>query len=75
MGRHLSPPYVRWYWSADTVFWQLSTDYNIDVQPVFSWAVKQLESLILNIGCPVMRTDGRSVYGHVITVEWVDLLS
>ena len=31
---------VRWYWSADTLFWQLSIDHNIDVQLVFSWAPK-----------------------------------
>ena len=31
---------VRWYWSADTLFWQLSIDHNIDVQLVFSWAAK-----------------------------------
>ena len=23
---------VMWYWSADTLFWQLSTDHNMDVQ-------------------------------------------
>ena len=26
------------YWSADTLFWQLSIDDNIDVQSAFSWA-------------------------------------
>ena len=31
---------VRWYWSADTLFSQLSIDHNIDVQLVFSWAPK-----------------------------------
>ena len=31
---------VRWYWSADTLFWQLSIDDNIDVQSAFSWAPK-----------------------------------
>ena len=31
---------VRWYWSADTLLWQLSIDHNIDVQLVFSWAPK-----------------------------------
>ena len=31
---------VGWYWSADTRFWQLSIDHNIDVQSVFSWAPK-----------------------------------
>ena len=65
---------VRWYWSADTLFWQLSIDHNIDVQLVFSWAPKLAKSVRVNIGCPVVRTDGRSavggrrsVYGHVIT--------
>ena len=28
---------------------------------------KTLESVCVNIGMPVMRTDGRSVYGHVIS--------
>ena len=23
---------VNWYWSADALFWQLSIDYNIDIQ-------------------------------------------
>ena len=23
---------VKWYWSADTLFWQLSIDHNMDVQ-------------------------------------------
>ena len=27
----------------------------------------KLESVRLNIGYPVVQTDGRSVYGHVIT--------
>ena len=59
---------VRWYWSADTLFWQLSIDHNIDVQLVFSWAPKLAKSVRVNIGFPVVRTDGgRSVYGHVIT--------
>ena len=29
---------VRWYWSADTLFCQLSIDHNIDVQSASSWA-------------------------------------
>ena len=32
MGRDLSPRYLQIYWSADTLFWQLSIDHNIDVQ-------------------------------------------
>ena len=26
---------VKWYWSAGTLFWQLSIDQNIDVQYVY----------------------------------------
>ena len=44
------------------------------MQLVFSWASKLAKSVRVNIGCPVVRTDGRSavggrrsVYGHVIT--------
>ena len=33
MGLKLEPAYkVIWYWSADTLFWQLSLDYNTNVQ-------------------------------------------
>ena len=53
---------VRWYWSADALFRQLSIDHNIDVQLVFTWAPKLAKSVRVNIGCPVVRTDGgRSV--------------
>ena len=64
---------VRWYLSADTLFWQLSIDHNIDLQYVcnlsFTVLPNYLESVRLNIGFPVVRTDDRrrSVYGHVIT--------
>ena len=37
------------------------------VQLVFSWAPKLAESVRVNIGFPVVQTDGQSVYGHVIT--------
>ena len=41
------------------------------MQLVFSWAPKLAKSVRVNIGCPVVRTDGRSlarsVYGHMIT--------
>ena len=61
---------VRWYWAADTLFWQLSIYHNIDVQYVckisFSMLPNELESVKLNIGSPVVRTDGRC---------WVDLLT
>ena len=38
MGRHLSPRYGLVILVADTLFRQLSSDHNIDVQSVFSWA-------------------------------------
>ena len=44
------------------------------MQFVFSWAPKLAKSVRVNIGFPVVRTDGRrSVYGHVITkfLGWV----
>ena len=50
---------VRWYWSANTLFWQLSIDHNNDVQLVFSWAPKLAKSVRVNIGFPVVRTGGR----------------
>ena len=37
------------------------------VQFVFSWAPKLAKSERVNIGFPVVLTDGRSVYGHVMT--------
>ena len=33
---------VRWYWSADTPFWQLSIDHNIDVQHVGNMSFRML---------------------------------
>ena len=75
MGRHLSPRYGQWYWSADTLFWQLSIDHNNDVQSVFSWVPKVVRTCESRhwLSC---GADGRSVYGHVITkfLGWVDLL-
>ena len=60
---------VRWYWSADTLFWQLSIDDNIDVQSAFSWAPKVARKCESKhwYAC---GADGRSVarsVGHVIT--------
>ena len=56
---------VRWYWSADTLFWQLSIDDNIDVQSASSWAPKVARKCESKhwYAC---GADGRSV-GHVIT--------
>ena len=53
---------VRWYWSADTLFQQLSIDHNIDVQSVFSWALKLARKYV---GMSVVRKGGPA-YGHVI---------
>ena len=61
---------VRWYWSADTLFWQLLIDHNIDVQLVFSWAPKLARKFESKHWFPC-GADGcsfaRSVYGQVIT--------
>ena len=55
---------VKWYWSADTLFWQLSIDHNVDVQYVCNISLpvlsNYLESVRLNIGFPVVRMDGRA---------------
>ena len=64
---------VRWHWSADALFWQLSTDHNIDVQSVFSWAPKEVRKCESKHwffcgadGRSMGRAVGLSVYGHVI---------
>ena len=41
-------------------------DHNIDVQSVSSRAPKVVRKCESYIGFPVVRTDGRSLYGHVI---------
>ena len=70
---------VRWYWSADTLFWQLSTDHNIDVQSVFSWAPK-LARKCESKHWYACGADGRSFVRCTVTWQpnflgWVDLLS
>ena len=40
------------------------------MRSVFSWAGKWLESVKVNIGFPVLRTDGRSV-GRSVGVRYV----
>ena len=52
---------VKWYWSADTLFWQLSIDHNIDVQWMCALSVflcsqiSYLESTRLNIDCELVK--------------------
>ena len=53
---------VRWYWSADALFWQLSIDHNIDVQLVFSWAPK-LAKKCESKHCFSCGADGRLAVG------------
>ena len=62
--------------SGDTGQWVLCFDScqlitTLDVQYVCNISLpvlpNWLESVRLNIGYPVVRTDGRAVYGHVIT--------
>ena len=57
---------VRWYWSADALFWQLSIDHNIDVQYEFSYAPKRARKCEIEHWFPC-GADGQVVYGHVIT--------
>ena len=59
---------VRWYWSADSLFWQLSTDRNINVQLVFSWAPKLARKCESKQWFP-FGADGRSL-GRC-TVTWL----
>ena len=56
---------ARWYWSADTLFWQLSIDDNIDVQSAFPWTPKRARKCESKPWY-TRGADGRSV-GHVIT--------
>ena len=65
---------VRWYWSADTLFWQLSIDHNIDVQSAFSWAPKVARKCESKhwYAC---GADGRSVTWLPNFLGWVDLFT
>ena len=48
------------------------------MQLVFSWAPQLAKSVRVNIGSPVVRTDGRSAVGvrsRDYQIFWVDLLS
>ena len=69
MGRHLSPRYGQVILVSG--YPGLTAVKNIDVQYVRNISLpvlpNWLESVRLNISCPVVRTDGRAVYGHVIT--------
>ena len=40
---------VRWYWSADTLFWQLSIDHNIDVQHVGNMSFRMLPNELQSV--------------------------
>ena len=66
---------VRWYWSADTLFWQLSIDHNIDVQLVFSWAPKLASKCESKHWLPC-GADGRTgVRSRDYQICWVGRLS
>ena len=70
---------VMWYWSADTLFWQLSIDHNIDVQLGFSWAPKLQARKCENKHWFPCGADGRSFVRCTVTwlpnfLGWVDFL-
>ena len=60
---------VRWYWSADTLSWQLSIDHNIDVQSALSWAPKVARKCESKhwYACDADRLSVARWVGHVIT--------
>ena len=69
---------VIWYWSADTQFWQLSIDHNMDVQ---YQVVGRLQGPKIARKCDILHwlacgADGRPVRrtcGHVTTkISWMD---
>ena len=69
---------ARWYWSADTLFWQLSIDDIIDVQSAFSWAPKvarKCESKHWYACGADGRSLGRSVTWLPNFLGWVDLFN
>ena len=85
MGRHLSPRYgqvilVSGYPVLTAVNWSQHW-CAICVQYQSSCAPKRLESVRLNIGWPVVRTDGRAAGGRCTVTwlpnvpGWVDLLT
>ena len=70
---------VKWYWSADILFWQPSIDHNIDVQLVFYWAPKLARKCESKHWFPC-GADGRSFVRCTVTwlpnfLGWVDLLT
>ena len=80
MGRHLSPRYGQVILVSRRPVWHLSVDHNIDVQYVcnisFPMLPNELESVKLNIGFPVVRTNGRcTVTWSPNFLGWVDLLT
>ena len=71
MGRHLSGT-VRWYWSADILFWQLSIDHKIDVQLVFYWAPKLARKCESKHWFPCGADGRRTVTWLPNFLGWVD---
>ena len=64
MGRHLSPRYGQVILVSGCPVLIVSINLNIDVQLVFSWAPKLAKSVRVNIGFPLVRTDGRRSVGR-----------
>ena len=68
---------VKWYWSAGTLFWQLSIDQNIDVQCVhyqFSCAPKLAKKYEIEHGSRSSKTINWSAdslkINHVTSMSW-----
>ena len=58
---------IMWYWSADTLFWQLSIDHNMDVQYQVSGSDSGEKVWAFTLVALWCGRKGESTYGHVTT--------
>ena len=74
MGRPWALDTVMWYWSADTLSWQLSIEYNMDMQYHFAGS-HYLEGETFHICFSVVQTNGRAGGRTVMLtakISWMD---
>ena len=73
---------VTWYWSADTLFWQVSVDHNMDVQyqrstkasclcqpVIWSMAAMLRDSVVVVVVVVVVRTRPQAIPLAMITMR------
>ena len=63
---------VMWYWSAHTLFWQLSIHYNLDVSYQVAGSLTSYLGKCEKLHWfPAMRTNGRSLeYQNFLNGQW-----